>query len=393
MSSRPLHLKGLNGLRAIAALAVVISHTTQDLALFNLYPYIFGESANGGPKRWELASFGVSIFFCLSGFLITYLLLLESEKAKIDIKKFYIRRVLRIWPLYYLYLFAVIIVILSMGFSLRGNTLLFYIFFSANVPFILETTIRFLGHYWSLGVEEQFYLFWPLVVRFTKRRLLPVVAGLIIGLILLKLFSRFYLPLGYQSIPYKILHVTRFHCMLIGAMGAILFHQQNRIFLRFATNKIAQFLAWTVILLIALNRFHVTSVLDNEIVSFVTLILIMGQITGKNRLLTLEGNLFDFLGKISYGIYVIHPLIIFTLSYFLKNLETNEIFKYGLVYCSVLALTIFIAYISYEYFEKRFLRIKHKYAIIKTSSTKHIDDNLNELGVGQIKRKESVETV
>src|SRR4051812_16240676 len=98
-----LHFSGLNGLRAIAAIAVVFAHTTTGLYSFGLDCFIFGKYPDGNPKSTLLAGFGVSIFFALSGFLITYLLLEEKRQKEINIKNFYIRRILRIWPLYYLY--------------------------------------------------------------------------------------------------------------------------------------------------------------------------------------------------------------------------------------------------------------------------------------------------
>ena len=89
MMKESVHLKGLNGLRAIAALGVVIAHT----AVIKLE---FGDLIPTG-----LTSNAVTIFFTLSGFLITYLLFLEKEKKEINVKKFYLRRILRIWPLYF----------------------------------------------------------------------------------------------------------------------------------------------------------------------------------------------------------------------------------------------------------------------------------------------------
>ena len=94
-NQKVIYFPGLNGLRAIAALAVVISHTTLELHKFNLNPFIFGMKDDGEPRGISLAGFGVSIFFVLSGFLITYLLLEEKNKQKINIRKFYLRRILR----------------------------------------------------------------------------------------------------------------------------------------------------------------------------------------------------------------------------------------------------------------------------------------------------------
>src|SRR5688572_17546909 len=98
--SNRIHLPGLNGIRAIAALAVIFSHIGLSLHQFGLksLPDI------------DLAGYGVTIFFALSGFLITYHLLIEKQRfERVNIRQFYIRRILRIWPLYYLYIALVII--------------------------------------------------------------------------------------------------------------------------------------------------------------------------------------------------------------------------------------------------------------------------------------------
>lgn len=156
--NKTLHFSGLNGLRAIAAIAVVFGHTSQYLESFGLSVISFGKYADGSPKSLYLAQYGVTIFFALSGFLITYLLLEEKKQHNINIKNFYIRRILRIWPLYYLYFFLSLFTLYIFKLPFEKETILFYIFLSANIPFILNISIGFLGHYWSLGVEEQFYL-------------------------------------------------------------------------------------------------------------------------------------------------------------------------------------------------------------------------------------------
>ncbi|HVG42067.1 MAG TPA: acyltransferase, partial [Chitinophagaceae bacterium] len=309
MSSKILHLKGLNGLRTIAALAVVVFHLTESLKDFNLNPHIFGVSYDGGAKV-DLAGFGVTIFFSLSGFLITYLLLLEKEKTDVSIKKFYIRRALRIWPLYYLYLIVAIAFALIAEMTYDKSTLLYYVFFTANIPHIINDTPSyrgfftfppFVGHYWSLGVEEQFYIFWPLIIKFLKRNHFLIVGCITTILLFLKLYVRFLIPDGDLSLAYSFFNTNRFVCMMIGALGAILFFNKQATFLAIFNNKIAQFIAWVALFFVAINRFHIASVLDHEIISLVTVTLIIGQVTIKNRLISLENGIFDFLGKISYG--------------------------------------------------------------------------------------------
>ena len=174
-SSNAVYLPGLNGLRAIAALAVVVSHITLSLDQFGLNSNVFGTDINGSPKGLDLAGDGVTIFFALSGFLITFLFLKEKENGSISIKKFYVRRILRIWPLYYLFFF------------------------------------------------------------------------------------------------------------------------------------------------IPINRFHIASVADQDLIAIISVVLITGQVTRKNYIINLENKACDFIGKISYGMYVIHPLLIFFMKKYLEN--------------------------------------------------------------------------
>lgn len=144
--NKSIHLPGLNGLRAIAALSVMWSHVFQ---------YTFG---NWGIKGCALpvVADGVTLFFVISGFLITYLLLNEQKESnRVSIPKFYIRRILRIWPIYYLYL----VIALTVTSTWNDPCIWYYIFFGANIPFVLSIGIWPIVHYWSIGVEEQFYMF------------------------------------------------------------------------------------------------------------------------------------------------------------------------------------------------------------------------------------------
>lgn len=372
--TKPIYFPGLNGLRALAALSVVVFHLTRDFENFNLSPYLFGTHADGTPRGFAMAGFGVTIFFSLSGFLITYLLLAEKKQQEISIPNFYVRRILRIWPLYYLYLIAAIIVIVYFGMRFSGGVLLCYIFFGANFPFILEniphvaeTTLPFLRHYWSLGVEEQYYLFWPWVVKKIKTRLDVFVIGFITVFIVLKCFFHFFFM---HSIVAASFNVIRFDCMLIGSLGAIYYFNQQPLFMKFFTSKITQVGAWLIVVLLLLNVFHIASIIDHELVSVVTVMLVIGQITIKNRLVNLDLKICDFLGKISYGMYVIHPLIIFFSGKLFKPLQLPNVIKYIAVYSFVMGLTILLAWLSYEYFEKRFLKMKMKFTTVASSNVR-----------------------
>ena len=140
---KTVYLPGLNGLRAIAALSVLFAHISQDgIADFGLT----------GLRDFPMAGYGVTLFFVISGFLISFLLIKEIEKTKtIDIKKFYLRRILRIWPIYYLF---IAICFLSLYFLDQSKFIVvpeiwYYIFFSANIPFVFQQGILILVHYFQ----------------------------------------------------------------------------------------------------------------------------------------------------------------------------------------------------------------------------------------------------
>ncbi|MCE3229433.1 MAG: acyltransferase [Bacteroidetes bacterium] len=358
----PIHFSGLNGIRAIAALSVVILHTTTTLKKFNLNPHIFGTYSTGEPKGFLLGTFGVSMFFVLSGFLITYLLQTEKEASHINIRKFYARRILRIWPLYFLYLAAAVSVALYTGVEPNTKTLLLYIFFAANVPYIFSTPLPFLAHYWSLGSEEQFYLVWPWINKLFKKLIVPVVL-LIIVIMGIKIVIHITQP---HSIYERAVTFTRYHGMLIGALGAILYKNNNVTFLKIVDNKLTQGICWLLILFAAVNQFNIAWYIDDELISVATLFIIIGQIGISNRLINLETKTMNFLGKISYGIYVIHPLLIIFLSVAMKRVELSVPVKLVLIFTIIPLATILGAWISYNFFEKYFLNLKKKFEVVKS---------------------------
>lgn len=362
--SAKVFLPGLNGIRAIAAMAVVISHINNRLDYYGL------------PKKelLDLAGYGVTMFFTLSGFLITYLLLLELQKTgTIEVKKFYMRRVLRIWPLYYVYLF---IIILLNGFTEVRWPILFYLLmipnFKNSFAGIVNTAVGnkittfMVGHYWSLGVEEQFYAFWPWIVK-RGRHLLKILVLFPLAYILLKVALRLF------DAPYGILvfvNYTRFGCLVIGALGAYLyFHHKEK--LMFLNKWWMELAAWIFFIIVALNRFHLTSIIDHEIASVFTLIIIFNQVNNEKKLISLENRIFDYLGKISFGLYVYNPLVIYLMSLAYINFEIENTF-YGImvIYVSVILALILTAHLSYNYFEKPFLKIKGKYTTVESASSK-----------------------
>ena len=354
-----IYLPGLNGLRAIAASAVIISHIGLHLDMFGLVKL-------GG---YDLGSFGVTIFFTLSGFLITYLLLCENLlKSAIDVRKFYIRRILRIWPLYFAYLF---IVLLYLHFKINSD-IWYYIFVVPNIPFAMNAAvggvlyIPFIGHYWSLGVEEQFYAFWPWIVKKIKN---------LKYFLLLFIMAFFVLKIALSATHtlrtlQVFLHYTRFGCLAIGGFGAYLFHTK-RDSVKFLNHPVFELSAWLIIILIALKSFHLFSIIDHEIISVVTCVIIYSQINNPKKIISLENKIFDYLGKISFGMYIYNPLVIAIVAGFLRNISYNNGPIYIiLIYCTVFASVVLISHISYNGFEIKFLKFKEKFMTVPSAASK-----------------------
>jgi peptidoglycan/LPS O-acetylase OafA/YrhL len=172
-TARPNHVwvPALDGLRGLAILIVVLYHCRT-----------VGRPPRAIASLFEIGWTGVDLFFVLSGFLITGILL-DSRSASNYFSSFYARRVLRIFPLYYLALSLVLL-----GGSLRllpsgdhAGTPAWYFIYAQNWKFV---DVPFLGHFWSLAVEEQFYFLWPLIVYlFPERRVLQIaIAGSVIAI-------------------------------------------------------------------------------------------------------------------------------------------------------------------------------------------------------------------
>lgn len=231
----------------------------------------------------------------------------------------------------------------------------------------LSIPIPLITHYWSIGVEEQFYLFWPWFAKIKQTLFLRVSVFMVLILIMLKFL--FYLVSNQENFKLllQIISVTRFHIMIIGCIGAILFYNQSKLLVYF-TNKYTQFICWILFFLLFINKFNISLLIDNEIVAVMTVLIIISQIQRKNYYFDLDIKIFNFLGKISYGIYVIHPLIIFLLSKIINKFKHDNFINYLIIYILTLLITIFTSYLSFFYFESYFIKLKKRFTVIKSSS-------------------------
>jgi peptidoglycan/LPS O-acetylase OafA/YrhL len=362
---------GLNELRALAALMVVLHH----IEFFKFRDNI-PCSITGGQFSYLINNLGhnsVNLFFVISGFLITTILLEEKEKSnKINLKKFYLRRALRIWPLYFLILIVAFLFIPYVTKNVSEFTLtsfyygkitdvknynfksiLMYFTFLSNLALIWHNKfVAAASQTWSVSIEEQFYIIWPLfIIVFNKKTMI----------ILLFLFILFYFLIFYSSnnLLALIKYVFMFQNIFWGALGAYFYNLFPRIIKKVSSNTLLFIMIlFSTFLLLSAQVLSVN--IQNNIISILFLFILFFTINDDN-ILSFRSEFISKLGVISYGIYMFHPLVMyfvfpFANKYFLSNLIIYNI----VVYILVFSLTIMISHFSYKYFESYFLRIKEK---------------------------------
>jgi peptidoglycan/LPS O-acetylase OafA/YrhL len=357
-----IYFKGLNGIRAIAALIVITFHTDQFTYLFGIEPL--------GYHKTMMAGFGVTLFFVLSGYLITYLLVTEKSKfGRVDLQKFYIRRILRIWPIYYLIILLAVLWIVSGMLVVPAGAftrdLPLYLFLLPNVEIIFRTGILMLVPLWSVGVEEQFYAFWPLLVNKATN-----IFSYLIWVVVIYLVIKICLRVFENGNLYSLASITTFDSMAFGGIMANFYFQKNKI-LFFFYNPAVQAIAWLFLgISVFYKPVHIFSLFDTEIHSIVYAVIIVNVSTNPRTLISLENPVMNFLGRISYGLYIFHMTVIWALSLLLKN--TIRSFpgglRYVLVYIFVYGTTMLIAHLSYNYFESYFLRKKVAFSNVHSTN-------------------------
>ena len=216
----------LDGIRGIAISAVFLFHSAPFIRDHN-ETHVGNFVLN---NIFDLGWAGVDLFFLLSGFLITSILL-DTKNARGYFQNFYARRVLRIFPLYYLLLASVAVVFLAVPvlrdryadvYASQG----WYWVYLQNWPMAIHSgadfQAAFLGHFWSLAIEEQFYIFWPFLVWLFARRSLLAVCGGLVGLSLAIRLAVASMDTSYSAQQFLYFcTVTRLDCLAIGAIAAI----------------------------------------------------------------------------------------------------------------------------------------------------------------------------
>ncbi|HPI12526.1 MAG TPA: acyltransferase [Catalimonadaceae bacterium] len=376
MDKQKIYFPNLNGLRFIAAFLVIIHHIEQF------------KSLTGHENYWRLIPFimvigklGVILFFVLSGFLITYLLLAEEKSFQtISVPKFYIRRMLRIWPLYFLVIGLAFFVLPHISlFTLPGFTqevvqsnliwkLLLYAVFFPNLVLSLLGVVPYASHTWSIGTEEQYYLVWPVAIKYVRKFRIGLMALIISGYLLFEYF----LTTPYSGfIPYRHIvqafwHTFNIDCMAIGGIFAILLFEGNPL-LKYLQNRML-FYACLVLVSALMVKGVVFQHFHYETYALFFGIIILNFASNPRIGISMENPVLNYLGNISYGLYMYHPIGIMLAMYLA---QASGFFTNWVLYPLSIALTIALAGASYRWYETYFLQFKHRFSkIISGADTK-----------------------
>ncbi|TMI72346.1 MAG: acyltransferase [Bacteroidetes bacterium] len=347
----------LDGLRGIAILLVICCHN------LNFLPH------------FKLGWVGVDLFFVLSGFLITDILLV-TKGSKNFLQNFYIRRILKIFPLYYgvLLLFFVIAPMLQ-GLQIQ------YHYYKTDQPMlwlhlnnwlsiihIRPADSMLLNHFWSLSVEEQFYLLWPFfILAINNTRVLAQIAVLILVTCFLCRYSS-WLMFGNGYTNFFFQYMTRMDGLCIGSLIAI-WRMDSYAETKKRLTQLAVSVAGVSIVLFVLSKSLLPGMPVFPFIGYTVVAVLFGVIVflaiWKRSLVSgffLENKLIKYIGRISYGLYVYHwPVLCLFKIYLIDRLVNggNTYYtSYAVVSLLALGVAVILSILSYHLFEKKMLALK-----------------------------------
>ncbi|MFN2603060.1 MAG: acyltransferase family protein [Gemmatimonadaceae bacterium] len=367
------HVPALDGVRGLAILVVMIGH-------FNLGYYPVYGFEQGLKTLIETGWWGVDLFFVLSGFLITGILL-DAKGSSHYFRNFYVRRVLRIFPLYYGFLFAFFILAPALRPPTPGGPFDgwrasqgWYWSYLSNYQLLFPQWVRPypLSHFWTLAIEEQFYLFWPAVVLLASRKgLLRVCLFCICGSLLFRTWlnwAGFNPGLGYRLTP------ARLDTLAIGAALAVIVRDKAMwVHVRSSVRYIIPGAIVALVILSIPTRGFAQSSIEMEtvgypLVALFSAALIIVAIDPEKRQTRLsrffQTRPMRVLGKYSYALYVFHFPLAPTLERMGLTIQTFPTIAGsplpGAIAFTIISGTISLAaaFLSWNLYEKHFLRLK-----------------------------------
>jgi len=361
----------LDGLRFFAFLAVYIEHTVG-----------FGVGHHSRLPDWLgnlmgaigiAGTFGVDLFFVLSSYLITELLLRErAVRGALDIKAFYVRRILRIWPLYFLFVFvAYAITLIDASEQLTWKHVAAYLLFAGNWAYFLVPVTTVAGPLWSVSLEEQFYLIWPWVIRRTSFRR---VAQYALGIMAFGLCARIAIGIIHPGDDWVSKNsFTRIDGIAVGALIAIVLNGRTPGLT--ATMRAAVLAACLGVLLSIAYGFGLTRVpvallplaVGWPIAAVACGGILVAVLGSSGRFgAPLRSAALVYLGRISYGLYVYHELLLKIGGYLFPrhDASASQMIAYWIF---GLLGTLPVAAASYRWIEQPFLRLKRdRYTVVQS---------------------------
>lgn len=334
-------LTELDGVRALAALAIVVFHLDNRLL----------------PQGW----LAVDLFMLLSGFLITSIVLKHGHADRF-LLHFYARRGLRTWPIYYLAVGAVFAAAALRGQPVLGS-LPYYLTFTQNVPYYWSNAVPpfpwHFVHTWSLAVEEQYYLVWPaLILLLGRRAILPASAVLIVACA----FAR-------EAGAHWTLLITRCDGFAFGSMLSIMFGDQ-RLLMERRRRYVALFWVMGAVALTGAVCLWGDAVgpvpppgikacwmlaVNGSFFAGLGLVIVLA---GHPLLAPLRAPRLCALGLISYGLYLYHPLLFITVDHAAAALGVSQPILLGI---AKLGATFGFAALSWRFVERPLLRLKERF--------------------------------
>ena len=361
------HLKPLDGVRGLAILMVMFSHCFE--LNFNR-----GSAAILMVGHVVLAGrYGVDLFFVLSGFLITGILI-DTRDDPQYFRRFFGRRSLRIFPLYYGTLLFLLVFSLPFHWTWNGMAWPMLTYTQNWWPYKLNTFgVGPLGlyHFWSLAIEEQFYLLWPLVVFALRRNANALRWTAIAGVCAIPVLRATLIFHGVRELYIHENLFTRADSLLIGGLLAMAYRNQKAwdAVLKFAPAVCS--VGFSLIALhVVLPKFPTNSMyLDVNLMYTLLGVTMAALLAWSLKPRSLTRKLFELpalrtLGKYSYGLYVLHVFILgenLRLRLWLGSLTHNIVFSGIAAGLLCVALAMVAAWLSYHLYEKQFLRLKHHF--------------------------------
>jgi len=360
-NSGKIYFPELDGLRFFAFLLVFIHHHRLFASISFLTPFnTFG---------W----IGVDLFFVLSAFLFSKLLVAEYEKTRtISFRKFYIRRIFRIWPVYFLLIMVSVAAYLIVNHSIDSHTgirILGLFTFSDNVMSAFDNfnPLPFISHLWTIAYEEQFYIFIPFIILYLVRA--SYEKRLTFLTIVLVSFSLLRILLISLHVPHPaiwVLPVTHFESMVLGLVigfGGFNFLRKRLNPLVIGSLGILFFLL--LCMLPPILEISYWLILSYLLAGLSTSMILFSVLTSRYLKAFFSKKVLVFLGKRSYGLYLFHLLSLDVVAYTLYKVpQIPSGLVASFIYC--LTFTIVLSIISYKFIETPFLKLKRRFEIIKS---------------------------